>query len=113
MPDGGDEEGDECCHGSADMGAGCGVDVAAEEVVYGNVPFAGEFEPVDAVPPVGVEVSVCEACWIVSKPGKLVTWEKGLTSYLGESTEYVLEYYEEDEQEGYHEGEEEHGDGFS
>ena len=37
-----------------------GVDVASEEVVHGDVPFAGEFEPVCAVPPVGVEVAVCE-----------------------------------------------------
>jgi hypothetical protein len=42
------------------------VDVAAEEVVHGLVPFAGELEPVAAVPPVGVELAVGEACTKVS-----------------------------------------------
>lgn len=37
------------------------VYVATEEVMYRNVPFTGEFKPVGGVPPVGVEVSVCEA----------------------------------------------------
>lgn len=35
--------------------------MATEEVMHGDVPLAGEFEPVGAVPPVGVEVPVCEA----------------------------------------------------
>lgn len=37
------------------------VDVPPEEVVHGDVPFAGEFEPVARIPPVGVELAVCEA----------------------------------------------------
>jgi hypothetical protein len=35
--------------------------VSSEEVVDWDIPFAGELEPIGAVPPVGVEVSVCEA----------------------------------------------------
>jgi len=29
-----------------------------EEVVYWDIPFPGEFKPVTAVPPVGVELTV-------------------------------------------------------
>jgi len=61
--------------------------VAAEEVVHGNVPLAREFQPVERVPPVGVEAAVAEA------------------GDFGESAEEVLEDDEEDEQEGDHEGE--------
>jgi hypothetical protein len=52
MPDSGNEEGNERGHGSSDMWARGGVDVASEEVVHGDVPFAGELEPVGAVPPI-------------------------------------------------------------
>ena len=72
----------------------CSVDVAAKEVVYGDVPLAGEFQPIAAVPPVGVEVPV------------------GETGDFGKGAEHVFEDDEEDEQEHEHEGEEEHGDGF-
>lgn len=61
------------------MASGGAVDVAAEEVVDGDVPFPGEFEPVAGVPPkytvrgvwsswnrgrelpIRVEMSVCKA----------------------------------------------------
>ena len=65
-----------------------------EEVVHGDIPLAREFEPVEAVPPVGVEATIGEAC------------------DFSESAEDVFEDYEEDEQEGDHEGEEQVADGF-
>lgn len=68
--------------------------MAAEEVVHRDIPLARELEPVEAVPPVGVEAAVAEA------------------GDFGEGAEDVFEDYEEDEQEGYHEGEEEMADGF-
>lgn len=34
------------------MTAGGAVDVATEEVVDGDIPFAGEFKPVAGIPPV-------------------------------------------------------------
>ena len=66
VPDGRDEEGDECGHGTPDVWAGGAVDVSPEEVVDGNVPFAGEFQPIGAIPPVRIKVSVCEAWGKVS-----------------------------------------------
>jgi hypothetical protein len=60
--EGADEEGGEGGEGAGEGIAGGGVDVAAEEVVDGDVPFAGELEPVARVPPVGVELAVCETC---------------------------------------------------
>lgn len=61
MSDGTDQEGDECCHGTSDMWSRGAVDMATEEVVDWDVPLAGELEPIGAVPPVGVEMSVREA----------------------------------------------------
>lgn len=66
MTDGGDEEGDEGGHGTANMRTRGGVDVATEEVVHRDVPLAGELEPVGTVPPVGVEVAVREAFSLVN-----------------------------------------------
>lgn len=80
MRDGADQKGDEHGDWLGEVGAGWVVDVAAEEVVDRDVPLAGEFEPaylvsicklrmseevkrhlpVTRVPPVGVEVTVCE-----------------------------------------------------
>lgn len=70
--EGGDEE-----RGERGQRAGEGVprgrvDVAPEEVVHGDVPLARELEPVAAVPPVGVELAVCEA------------WARGIVSGSGE-----------------------------
>lgn len=45
MGDGADDEGDEDCYRLGEVCAGWVVDVAAEEVVDGDVPFTGEFEP--------------------------------------------------------------------
>lgn len=70
------------------------VHVTAEEMVHGDIPLARELEPVEAVPPVGVEAAVGEA------------------RDFGESAEDVFEDYEEDEQEGDHEGEEQVAYGF-
>ena len=50
------------------------VDVTTEKVMNRDVPFAGEFEPVGAVPPVRVEVTVCEAYEIVRR---YVIWRRG------------------------------------
>jgi len=44
--DGADEEGYDHGDGLGEVRARRVVDVAAEEIVYWNVPFAGEFEPV-------------------------------------------------------------------
>ena len=65
-----------------------------EEIVHGDIPFPAEFEPVEGVPPVRVELPVCEAC------------------YLRKSAEDVFEDREEDQQENDHEREEEAGDRF-
>ena len=48
--------------GSAHGGARRRINVATEEVVHGDIPLARELEPVEAVPPVGVEAAVGEAC---------------------------------------------------
>jgi hypothetical protein len=64
--EGADEEGGEGGEGTGEGVSARGVDVAAEEVVDGDVPFAGELEPVAGVPPVGVELAVCETCTISS-----------------------------------------------
>jgi hypothetical protein len=61
VTDGGDEKRDEGSHGTADVGARGAIDMATEEVVNRNIPFTREFEPVGAVPPVGIEVSICKA----------------------------------------------------
>ena len=58
--------------------SGGGVDVPPEEIVHRDIPFPAEFEPVKGVPPVRVELPVCEAC------------------YLRESAEDVFEDGEED-----------------
>ena len=42
--------------------AGTEIYVSVKEVVDGDVPFTGELHPVGTVPPVGVEVSICETC---------------------------------------------------
>ena len=68
------------------------VNVPPEEVVDGDIPLATEFQPVQRVPPVGVELAVREL------------------GDFGEGAEDVLEDYEEDEQEDDHEGEEQAGD---
>lgn len=60
MREGADQEGGEGGEGPGERVSGGGVDVAAEEVVDGDVPFAGELQPVARVPPVGVELAVCE-----------------------------------------------------
>lgn len=39
------KEGDQRCHIAGDVGPGGAVDMAAEEVVDRDVPFAGEFKP--------------------------------------------------------------------
>jgi uncharacterized protein YndB with AHSA1/START domain len=56
------EKGDECGERSADVRTGGRVDMAAEKVMYWDIPFAGEFEPVNAVPPVRIEMAVCKTC---------------------------------------------------
>ena len=61
MPDRTDQECDERCPAPPNMRPRGTVYMASSEVVYGYVPLAREFEPVGAVPPVGVKVTVCEA----------------------------------------------------
>ena len=61
-----DEKRDKRGQGPRQMVFGRRVDVAPEEVVHGDVPLAGELQPVAAVPPVGVELAVCEAWMEVS-----------------------------------------------
>lgn len=91
----GDEEGEAHRNGAGEVGAARrAVHVPTEEVVHGDVPLAGELEPVQRVPPVGVELAVGEAG----------DFRKG--------AEGVLEDDKEDEQEGDHEGEEEARDGL-
>jgi len=87
-----DQERERHGNGVAEMNSRGEVDVPSEEVVDWDVPLSTEFQPVGAVPPVGVEVAV------------------GETGYLGERAEEVLPNDEEDEKHGHHEGEEEHGD---
>lgn len=89
MAEGAHEKCDEHGHRVGQVGPGREVDVTAEEVVNGDIPLAGELEPVGRVPPVGVEVAVGEA------------------RDLGEGAEEVFEDDEEDEEEDDHEGEEE------
>jgi hypothetical protein len=62
MANGTNEKGDERGERSADMRTGGRVDMATEKVMYWDVPFAGEFEPVNAVPPVRIEMTVCKTC---------------------------------------------------
>lgn len=94
MTDSTDKEGDEHGDSIGEVRSSTEVDVSTEEMVDGDVPFTTEFKPVAAIPPVGIEMSICEA------------------GNFGEGAEEVFEDYEEDEEEGYHEGEEEHADGF-
>jgi hypothetical protein len=61
VSDGADQERDECRHGSSDVGSRSAVDMSAKEVVNWDIPFAGELKPIGTVPPVRVEVPVCEA----------------------------------------------------
>jgi hypothetical protein len=42
------------------------VDMATEEVMNWLVPFTGEFEPIAAVPPVCVELTIRKACDIIN-----------------------------------------------
>ena len=111
MQDGADEEGEGGGEALGEVGHGGAVDVAAEEVVHGYVPLAGELEPglgelaggdggfrvwdggclpVARVPPVGVKVPVSEA------------------RNLGKSAEHVLEDDEKDEQKRDHERKQQH-----
>ena len=76
MREGADQEGGEGGEGPGERVSGGGVDVAAEEVVDGDVPFAGELQPVAGIPPVGVELAVCEACSTGEKEGLGLFWFK-------------------------------------
>ena len=90
-----DEECNPCRDRSTELDAArSDVNVPPEEVVHGDVPLPTEFQPIQRVPPVGVELAVREL------------------RYFREGAEDVLEDYEEDEQEDDHEGEEEAGDGL-
>ena len=64
------------------------VDVPPQEVVDWNVPLPTKLQPVRAVPPVAVEVSICKA------------------GDFCKGAEQVLPDYKEDQQKGDHEGEE-------
>jgi hypothetical protein len=66
MPNSTDKKGDKCRHGTTDMWSGGAVDVPAEKMVHGDVPFSRELEPVGAVPPVRVEMSIGEA-WMIRR----------------------------------------------
>ena len=79
---------------STDVRATCAVDVSSQEVMHGDIPLAGEFQPVAAVPPIGIKMSV------------------GETGDFRKGAEHVFEDDEEDEQEHEHEGEEQHRDRF-
>lgn len=68
--------------------------MSAEEVMDGNIPLSRELQPIRRIPPVRIEVAVCE------------------TSDFSEGAKHVLEDHQEDKQEGYHEGEEQHGYAF-
>ena len=61
--------------------------MASQERVHRDVPLAAKLHPVRAVPPVAVEMAVRES------------------RDLGKGAEDILEYHEEDEQQGQHEGE--------
>lgn len=65
--------------------------MATEEVMHGDIPFPREFEPISGVPPVRIEMPVCE------------------TGNFCKGAEDVLKDYEEDEEEGDHEREEKQG----
>lgn len=65
-----------------------------EKMMHGNIPLPAKLQPVTAIPPIAVEMSIRETCDFC------------------ESAEHVFEDDEEDEEEGDHEGEEEEGDGF-
>lgn len=91
---GADQESDGHGYGGRDVGFGRKKDVAPEEVVDGYVPLPRELEPVAAVPPVRVEVSVGEA------------------GDFGECAENVLPNDQKDQQEGDHEGEQHHAGGL-
>ena len=79
MRDSADEKCDSCRHrprqGDTTRGA---VNVPSEEIVNRYVPFAAELEPVQTIPPIWVELSICESC------------------DLGEGAENVFEYDQED-----------------
>jgi len=66
--------------------------MTAEEVVNWDIPLSRKLEPVGRVPPVRVEMSICEA------------------GDLGEGAKKVFEDDQEDEQKHDHEGKEEHAD---
>lgn len=66
------------------MGTRGTIYVTLEETVHRNVPLSGEFKPVCGVPPVRVEVSICE------------------TGDFGEGAKNILKDDEEDEEESDH-----------
>lgn len=84
--EGGDQEGGESGEGAGEGVSARGVDVAAEEVVDGDVPFAGELQPVARVPPVGVELAVCETCGDIRKSEKERKGGGGKVDLWGEGT---------------------------
>jgi hypothetical protein len=55
------QEGDECGYGTGHRVARCRVDMATEEMMDRDVPFARELKPVQTVPPVRVELPVGKA----------------------------------------------------
>lgn len=105
------QEGDKHGNGFREVGAGWEVDMAEEEVVNRDVPFAGELKPmmlskkenvfnranlpVARVPPVRIEVSV-------RKP-----------SQFCKRAQNVFEDNQEHQQEGDHEGEQKHANSLS
>ena len=53
-----DEESDNGSRRTRELATRSRVDVTTEEVVNGNVPFTRELEPIAAVPPISVEMTV-------------------------------------------------------
>ena len=94
MPKSTNHKRDESRHIARDMRPRGTINMAAQEVVNGDIPLPRELEPVAGIPPVGVEVAVGEA------------------GDFGKGAKDVFEDDEEDEEEGDHEGEEEHADAF-
>ena len=58
MSQAGNEEGYDGGDRPGDSVKGGAVDMAPEEVVDGNVPLAGELEPIKTIPPVGVKLTI-------------------------------------------------------
>jgi len=78
------EERDKGSNRAGHMGTRGTIYVTLEETVHRNIPLSGELKPICRVPPVGVEVPICE------------------TGDFGEGTKNILKYDEEDEEEGDH-----------